>query len=402
MHICACTLHNATHTYQRRLTLALLGIVLCVSSLFRAHAAQEFPHSDTVQEGIARMYNLDFTAADQCFQSVVDTAPTHPAGHVYRAYNAVLHYLVGGHDDAVYALYTNALETAFSSPISTDDNSTEAWIRFYRGATCILRALYELHNERYLPALQWTKRGMRDIRTTAADPATRADAYTLLGLYHCIVADTPWYARALSSLLLIPPDAARGRRYLTYAVEHAELTQTEARLGLALAYEREGMYAQSMHHMTTLLHQYPDNVWLDVMRQETLLHMRNRSAALHIGTTTLARITHDTRPWIRGLTVDQHYLVGQQHLALHHYDQALVHFERAAEFPAYKPRLQAMARLHQGMVFDTLGYRELARTAYVDVINTPQADAYVQEHASAFLTHPYGADTSNASPLSAQ
>lgn len=382
-------------------------LIICVAALFSSqmhatslhqrhsdtHAVSTLPCASNIHRGVRHLYNLDFDKAEELFNNVVEKEPAHPVGYVYRAYVSLLRQMVGGNTRMAQAQYTNNLTRALACAFKPKARGGP-WFRFYRGIALVMQAHNDAENGDFLAAMQWCKRGLHEMTTVAAHPATQNDALCLLGMYHYFISDAPWYVRAVSSVMLLPPDAVYGLRCLEDGAETSEMTQTEVKLSLVTAYLRERMNTRSLLYINELSTQYPDNLWIELLRQETLVSTKDIPAAVAAAIENLGRIQKDTRPWMRGLLIDQHYALGRYYQMATNYTEALVHFEKAATQPAQKPRLKALARLHQGMILDCLGRRQHARNAYAAVQSMSIADPYVVKQATVYMSHPYeGVDT---------
>src|SRR5262249_32092400 len=93
------------------------------------------------------------------------------------------------------------------------------------------------------------------------DPAY-VDAYLVVGMNNYVVGSLPWYIKALAALGGRHGDRVEGLRQIKQVTEQGNYAREDAKLMLAVLYQREKMYAPALSLYQAMARSYPRNYLL--------------------------------------------------------------------------------------------------------------------------------------------
>lgn len=242
--------------------LLLVALVLGVVA-----PSQAVTHADLLlpaQQTMELIYNMEFGAALQAAQGLIDQAPTHPAGYFYRAATYWQWRTLARDPQQQAALLQDfaavsqrAIEVAERLPAT---QATEA--AFYLGGMHGVRARMYFVQKEYGQALQAAKQGGSYLQQCVAQDPTWYDAYVGLGTYHYVLSRVPGLWRGIVQQLIgVRGDREQGLRELVLARTQGPLSGPEATSILAKIYTLpdEQRYEEAAVLLEELVQRYPKN-----------------------------------------------------------------------------------------------------------------------------------------------
>ncbi len=153
---------------------------------------------------------------------------------------------------------------------------------FYAGmAEAQASRMYSLRGENRATAREGVRGREHLLRALALDP-TLSDADLGLGLYNYYVDTFSTIARLLRFFMGIPGGSKEeGIRQLERAMEHGQLTQSEARFYLAInLHNYEQRYEEALQIITVLVEKYPENPMFRLARGDLFGKLGRKAPAI--------------------------------------------------------------------------------------------------------------------------
>jgi tetratricopeptide (TPR) repeat protein len=149
----------------------------------------------------------------------------------------------------------------------------------------------------------------------ALDPARR-DAGLIVGTYRYVVAALSFPLRWMAYVAGFGGGREKGLQLIEQAAEYHGDNQVEARLALALLYNRERRYGDALRQLDTLRAAYPANRLLSLESGSTLLRAGRTADAERVLADGIARLAQDRRPRMFGEEALWYYKRGLARSAL--------------------------------------------------------------------------------------
>ncbi|MBZ5616930.1 MAG: tetratricopeptide repeat protein [Acidobacteriia bacterium] len=264
--------------------LLLLVVLLPATVQSQIGGAQAGP-SDPVAIATDHLRNLEYEEAIQQLQSWLETHPKDLRAHNYLGisvlyqqmfHRGVLESRVYGHGGDVFKASKAALAVEFQEQLlsilekaqsladqraRSDPKDKEAV--YWAGVTHATRATYHFTlRKEYMPSLHESTDALKLHRTLLELDPNYVDAYLVVGMNNYIVGSLPWYIKVLASLTGHHGDRAEGIRQVKRVTEEGNYAREDARLMLAVLYQREKMYREALHVYEEMARAYPRNYLL--------------------------------------------------------------------------------------------------------------------------------------------
>ncbi|NLI46271.1 MAG: hypothetical protein GX414_04110 [Acidobacteria bacterium] len=351
-------------------------------------AAQETDEFDRLRrEGFDALYNMDYTAARDRFESLGKLAPRHPAAQLYQATTLWLEILnrqrrlrsnlfsgnsffaeteekVDPATDKRLRAFANAAIGRSQQALAAHPNDTDAL--YLQGMAHGLIASYEATVTRsFFSAL---RNGLASVRlheqVLKLDPEY-VDARLTTGTYNYIMGSLPLYVKILAALGGHRGSRERGLDAIRTVAEHGRWANDDARVALLTFYVRERRLADALQTVSVLAQKYPQNYVFQLERAGLLIELGRGAESRRIFE---ALLDNPSRSSVADLV---HYQYAEALAAQGRRDEACRHFMAAANTPNAASELEARATLRAGQMSDLLGRRDAAIQHYRRVLAIP-------------------------------
>lgn len=348
------------------------------------------------KRGLDLLYDMRFRQAQAVFDRIDQRYPGHPIGPFLGALGTWWQILLDlhntDHDDAFYAAMDEVIERA-DRMLEEDPDSFDA--AFFKGAALGFRGRLRSNRGQWLRAALDGKRAMDHVLKVARE-APHVDDYAFgKGLYDYYAAAIPErYGWAKPFMAFFPEgDRQRGLRELTRAAEEGWYIQTEAHyflLQIYYLYEKD--FGQALHHAQWLRQKHPRNPYFHNFEGRVYARWGQWRRARPIFEASLERYEEGAPGYNDGMGEQALYYLARCHLATDNYRTALNYLTRLEELSARSDEdtyYKVLGRLRQGMIYDALGRRAIARDRYESVL-AMEDHAGAHDRAEAYLETPYG------------
>ncbi len=217
----------------------------------------------------------------------------------------------------------------------------------------------------------------------------RPEAGLVVGTYRYAVALLSMPKRMVAHIVGFGGGKEKGLQMVEAAVA-SPLTRTEARVGLALMYSREGRHDDALRVLKTLSADYPQNRLLQLEVGSAAWRAGRAAEAEAVLTAGMAWHDRDPRTKIRGERALWIYKRGTARVSLNHLDDAVVDLRLAL---ASDPVGWVRGRIHLelGKVSDLRQQRPAALTEYLAAAELCRAhqDPWCQDEAARLRKRPF-------------
>jgi tetratricopeptide (TPR) repeat protein len=280
----------------------LLLPLLAVSISFRGHA-ETTSEQDLANPAIEHLRNLEYDAAKEQLRGCVNTHPSDLRAWNYLAIatlydemfeRGVLESGVYGEGGEIFKPSKVAVTPSFQQELfsildksqqlaeerlKSDPKDKDAM--YWAGVSHGTRATYHFAlRKEYLSALHEATAAYNYHSDLLKLDADYVDSYLVVGMNNYVVGSLPWYFKVFASLTGRHGDRAEGIRQIKRVTEQGNYAREDAKLMLAVLYQREKMYAPALALYQEMAHSYPRNYLLQY-EGSSLMGMMNdwKSAA---------------------------------------------------------------------------------------------------------------------------
>jgi tetratricopeptide (TPR) repeat protein len=392
----------------------IVGTVAWFCHLASPLAAANPVASQLRSQGNEHEYNLRLDQALSRFSQAVEADPSDPAS--YRAVAAT--YLVmiafrrgvvtadsflggeAGADtldlpkppvDLALAFRNNAERALRLAEQQVQARPNDADAHYQLGAAIALLASYSATIDgQVFAAFKFARRAYKEnCRALELDPRRR-DAGLIAGAYQYIVSTRSLPVRWLARIGGLDDNKARGIAMVEAAARYPGENQTDARLVLAVIYNREERYDDALTVLSDLEARYPDNRLLWLEAGATALRAGNFQDAKRMLDGGFTKLSNAPLPWAFGEEALWHYKRGASLVGLRSNAEAALELRAALQKEA-QHWVQGRAHTELGKLADLTGDHRAACQEYHLAVQLAKAadDSIGLAGAERLLATPY-------------
>ena len=350
---------------------------------------------EEARQGLARLYDMDFAAADAAFAEIDKRHPGHPVGPLLRALPTWWEIQVDPADESRDDVFFDALEEVIDRcdrRLRTDRQDLDAL--FFKAGALAFRGRLHTDRKNWLRAARDGRKALHYLEEVQKRDPDNPDLLLGVGLFHYLADVVPEQHPILKPFARLFPKGNRalGLQELSQAVERGEFVSAEAAFCLVqIHYVFERDYASALHYSRWLRQRYPGNSLFHVYEARIFARLNLWNEARRDLLDVLQRQA-EGRTGYRGDVMQQAlYVLGRDEVRWRQYAAALSYLERLEGLPN-RGRIdndyKAYGRLYRGMALDALGRREEARYWYNRALGTRAPDE-VRAKARGYLREPY-------------
>jgi tetratricopeptide (TPR) repeat protein len=255
------------------------------------------------------------------------------------------------------------------------ENPKDTNSMYWAGVSHGTRATYHFAlRKEYIAALREARAAYHYHTDVQKLDPSYVDAYLVIGMNNYVVGSLPWYMKVMASLTGRHGDRAEGLRQIKQVTQDGNYAREDAKLMMAVLYQREKMYAEALPVFTDMAHSYPRNYLLqsEVAILQGMLNDWKSSAQSYDA--ILSR-HHDGESGFTDIPVSKIlYESGKAHEHANQTDAALARFIEAATQPG-RNRYIYLAELAAAGLEKSMQQLESARARYKRVAEaTPDSE----------------------------
>jgi tetratricopeptide (TPR) repeat protein len=371
----------------------------------RASAAVTGPHLSTaaaaqLDEGLARLYSLDYVKSRAAFRKLIELDPDNPFGYLFEAggiwWESSQEFGLFTSTPTLQGLFEEDVEAAqrkADAYMDSKDPRTRADGYFVSGMALGTLGQWRLMKRHMMDAYFIGKKAVKHLKKAAKIDPNYADVRLGLGVFDYQTAHLSGIAK-LGILFGMKGNEKRGLEGIIYAMENSPSAGRQAAQILSQIYITDMRdYARALPVVQRLGKDFPDSPYFVFMEAMLRDRLGDWDGSLVQGRKLFAMAEADPsafRPKWLTLVCG---LSGANCLAKEDLERPLAWFDHAIESTAKeKPTgFHALLRLSRGQLLDLLGRRPEAVADYKKARALPEFD-FVRERASACLAAPCGKD----------
>jgi tetratricopeptide repeat protein len=372
--------------YTRFIITQVLLLALVLSCHGLSQETQAGAQPDVVATAIEHLRNLEYAESEHLMRQWLEKHPSDLRARNYLAIatlyqemfkRGVLESRVYGHDGDIFKPSKVAITSEFQKEIldlldkaqkaaeerlKPEGSDKEAM--YWAGVSHGTRATYHFAlRKEYMPALHEATEAYKYHRDLLKLDPQYVDAYLIVGMNNYVVGSLPWYVKVLATMSGRHGDRAEGLRQVKRAQEEGHYARDDARLMLAVLYQREKMHAEALTLYREMAHAYPRNYLLEyeVGALYGLLSDWRMSASTY--DSILARHRADEPGYKEIPLAKVLYQAGQAYERFGENESALLRYTEAGRLPG-SDRYIYISELAAGDVLMRLERRNEARQHY--------------------------------------
>ena len=372
------------------------------------------PHTDTVatasatssvlsdpfvrrsgKKGLDLLYNMQFQEARARFDSIDARYPNHPVGPFLKGLNVWWRILLNLTDTSHDEAFLDAMnETIARCDNLLDEDPDHFDATFFKGAALGFRGRLRSNRGKWFKAALDGKRAIGYVREIGEQAPENDDYVFGKGMYDYYAAIIPEEYPVSKALMWMMPDGdkERGLRLLQRAATEGWYIQTEAVYFLAqIHYLYENDFHTAREYITWLRETHPKNAYFHAFEGRLYARWGYWGHAEEVFDAILERCANDAPGYTVHTEEMAHYYLARRYLYTDAYDTALRHLARLETLTSHTPddpRYRVMGYLYQGMVYDAMGHRDMARGRYHRVLKMEDVWG-AHDEAERYLESPY-------------
>jgi tetratricopeptide (TPR) repeat protein len=201
---------------------------------------------------------------------------------------------------------------------------------YWAGVSHGTRATYHFTlRKEYVPALHEATDAYKYHRDLLKLDPTYIDSYLIVGMNNYIVGSLPWYVKAMAALTGRHGDRAEGLQQVKRVTEERNYAREDARLMLAVLYQREKMYPQALSLYQQMAHSWARNYLLQCEVASLFGTLNDWRSAAQEYDAILAKHRAGESRFENFPTAKVLYQAGQAYERLQEYESALARYTEA-------------------------------------------------------------------------
>ncbi|MDX1740341.1 MAG: hypothetical protein R3178_03570, partial [Rhodothermales bacterium] len=347
------------------------------------------------KQGLDHLYNLEFDAAQAAFVQIDQRYPGHPVGPFLRSltiwWEILLDIQDQSRDDDFYRAMEEVIERS-DRMLDRDSRSVDAM--FFKGAALGFRGRLKSNRGDWFKAAMDGKKAMDYVLAVPKVDANNPDFVFGKGLYDYFAAIVPQRYPFVKPVMAFFPKGNRqeGLREIQRTADEGYFIRAEAAYFLLqINYLYELDFQACLKYVSWLRDEYPRNSFFHALEGRVYAKWNDRDNAARVFREIVDLYT-DGRPGYNDPLAEQAlYYLARLRMSHRDYDGALTYLLQLEALSARSDDdtyFKVMGRLRQGMAYDALGKRVLARTRYREVLKM-KSHARSHDRAETYLKKPY-------------
>jgi tetratricopeptide (TPR) repeat protein len=259
-------------------------LFLLASAFAQAQVLQDAETVQWLHQGIDKMYNYEFAAAEPVFEKVRQRYPQHPVYPMLKALETSLKYVPLGNNAAVINTYRNYLnDVVKKAEMLLDKNEKDAEGVFFAMSAHGFLALSYAEEDKTTAAVGEARKTYGYLKDGRKMVEQYADFYSPTGVYNYYVEQYPETHPIVKPFMIFfaDGDKALGLKQLEIAGQRGIFTKTEALFFLIQIYiKHEQKPAKALTFSQQLIAKYPNNILYAMRHAEMLIANRRYDDAL--------------------------------------------------------------------------------------------------------------------------
>lgn len=240
---------------MKKIFFILSFFVLLVSNSFSQQLTDK-----QIQIGLDKIYNFNWDAGFEAFNSIIKRHPDDPRGYHYKSIIFLWYYL-GNLNETNLDSFTYFSDKALEFANQKLTEKVTAELKYLIGSIYYNKSIAEARSGNYLQAL-WTSNQMKlNLEEAVKIKPDLYDAYLGLGLYNFALSQIPSTLEWAANLVGITADKELGLTYVSKTVQKGKFSKIDAQYYLSQLYSRVVVdHPAAKDLLTNLVRRYPKNL----------------------------------------------------------------------------------------------------------------------------------------------
>ncbi|HMN25399.1 MAG: tetratricopeptide repeat protein [Ignavibacteriaceae bacterium] len=240
---------------MKKIFFILSFFVLLVSNSFSQQLTDK-----QIQIGLDKIYNFNWDAGFEAFNSIIKRHPDDPRGYHYKSIIFLWYYL-GNLNETNLDSFTYFSDKALEFANQKLTEKVTAELKYLIGSIYYNKSIAEARSGNYLQAL-WTSNQMKlNLEEAVKIKPDLYDAYLGLGLYNFALSQIPSTLEWAANLVGITADKELGLTYVSKTVQKGKFSKIDAQYYLSQLYSRVVVdHPAAKELLTNLVRRYPKNL----------------------------------------------------------------------------------------------------------------------------------------------
>ncbi|MDT3696655.1 MAG: DUF3808 domain-containing protein [Ignavibacterium sp.] len=235
-------------------------LILFVVLFFQSQIISQTSIDRQIQVGLDKIYNFNWEAGFESFNSVIKKYPDDPRGYHYKSVIYLWFYLGNLREDNLDSFYLYSDKAIELADKKMQENPS-AELSYLLGSIYYNKSIAEARNGNFLQAL-WTSSQMKaNLEDAIKVKPDFYDAFLGLGLYNFALSQIPSSLEWAANLVGITADKEKGLKLVIKSVQKGKLSKVDAQYYLSQLYSRVIVdHPEAKKILTGLVRRYPKNL----------------------------------------------------------------------------------------------------------------------------------------------
>lgn len=336
--------------------------IIIILSIFLLPVTNSFSQQLTdkqIQIGLDKIYNFNWNAGFEAFNSIINKNPDDPRGYHYKSIIFLWFYLGNLNEtnlDSFNYFSDRALEL---SNLKLNEKTTPE-LKYLLGSIYYNKSIAEARSGNYLQAL-WTSNQMKSNFEEAVKLKPELyDAFLGLGLYNFALSQIPSTLEWAANLVGITADKELGLTYVKKTVQKGKFSKIDAQFYLSQLYSRVIVdHPAAKELLTNLVRRYPKNLlfnfslaWVEYELNDLINSEKHLRVVLNSNDSLYPFVVSNSN-----------YLLGNVFFARNQFDSAQVYYQNFLKL-GINDDYKGISNFQIGLCFEISGNRKEAVKYY--------------------------------------
>jgi len=339
---------------MKKILLILAFFVLLISNSLSQQLTDK-----QIQIGLDKIYNFNWDAGFEAFNSIIKKHPDDPRGYHYKSIIFLWYYL-GNLNETNLDSFTYFSDKAIELANQNLFEKVTAELKYLIGSIYYNKSIAEARSGNYLQAL-WTSNQMKsNLEEAVKIKPDFYDAYLGLGLYNFALSQIPSTLEWAANLVGITADKELGLTFVNKTVQKGKFSKIDAQYYLSQLYSRVVVdHPAAKELLNNLVRRYPKNLLFNFSLawvEYELNDLTNAEKHLRF----VINANDELYPFV---VSNANYVLANVFFARNQFDSAKVYYQNYLKF-SVNDDYKGISNLQIGLCYEITGYRKDAVKFY--------------------------------------
>ncbi len=339
---------------MKKIIIILSFVILLFSNSFSQQLTDK-----QIQIGLDKIYNFNWDAGFEAFNSIIYKHPDDPRGYHYKSI-IYLWYFLGNLNETNIDSFNYFSDKALELANQRLTEKVTSELKYLIGAIYYNKSIAEARSGNYLQAL-WTSNQMKsNLEEAVKIKPDLYDAYLGLGLYNFALSQIPSTLEWAANLVGITADKELGLAYVNKTVQKGKMAKIDAQYYLSQLYSRVIVnHPEAKELLNNLVKRYPKNLLFNFSLAWVEYEMNDlKNAEKHLR--FVINANDELFPFI---VSNSNYILANVFFARNQFDSAKVYYQNYLKL-GINDDYKGISNLQIGLCLEITGNRKDAIKFY--------------------------------------